>query len=83
MRSGWYTLIMAHYKTSVSLGMIVRGGVKREMEAFCHLKNLDLRIEESKGVLESTYFIEVEGGRRDVNDFAQFLANRFSALPDK
>lgn len=83
MPTGWYTLIMAHYKTSVSLGVMVRGGVKREIETFCHLKNLDLRIEESKGVLESTYLIEVQGGRHDVNDFAQFLANRFSALPDK
>lgn len=54
---------------TISAGAVVRGRIRREIESAAWRNGLDVRTDESKGLLESVYRFTITGQSHDVTAF--------------
>jgi hypothetical protein len=47
-------------KTTAEVGLLLRGSFVSSLKEFCFMNDIKLMMEESKGWLESSYFIKAE-----------------------
>lgn len=55
-------------KTTFTLraGVAIRGSARRAVEEYCANNNIEIRVSESKGMLESLYTFSVSGRESDI-----------------
>lgn len=54
------------WKFEFEAGLLVRRKVKFELEKYCRFRNLKLELTESKGILDSDFYVEITGPADDV-----------------
>lgn len=64
---------MTTLKTTVTAGLFIRGFFIREVRSFCWKHDLELHIDEDKGLLESTYRIKVSGDSSMVEALSKWI----------
>ena len=52
---------MFKLKFTVEAGVLMRGTLRRELEKYCFMRNLDLDLKESKGWFESAFLVTIKG----------------------
>ena len=70
------------WKFTLTLGALIRRKVISEIKSACFRYDLDIDVQESKGLLESDYLIKISGDSDKVERLKTAMGKWFKSLED-